>query len=312
MRAMMTLLLALVLGATAVFAQTPTATATTGEPVVQAPPRHDLPEIKAAGKLRHLGLPYANFITGAGDGLDVDLVKMFCREIGVEYEYVETDWDHTYTDLTGLTFKRAGGEVTITGTAPVRGDMIAHGMTVLPWRQKLVNFAEPMFPTQIWLIAPASARTAPITPTGSLAGDIAVTYKLIKGVSVLAKPNTCLDPKLYDLSGHGAMVVNYEGSLNHMAPNLLGGMAELTILDVPDALVALRRWQGKIKILGPLSEPQHMAAAFPKDSPELEAAFAAFLARCRADGTYENLVRKYYPGVWTYFPDFFRKGATAQ
>ena len=310
MRPMMILLLAIVLIAAPATAQT--ADQAPIQPTVKAPPRHDLPEIKAAGKLRHLGLPYANFVTGAGDGLDVDLVRMFCREIGVTYEYVETDWNRTYSDLTGLTFTRAGNEVTITGATEVRGDMIAHGMTVLPWRQKLVNFAEPMFPTQIWLIAPATSHTVPITPTGTLAGDIALTFKLINGVSVLAKPNTCLDPKLYDLSGHGAKVVNYEGSLNHMAPNLLGGMAELTILDVPDALVALRRWQGKVKILGPLSEPQYMAAAFPKDSPKLEAAFAAFLARCRADGTYENLVRKYYPGVWTYFPDFFQKGASAQ
>lgn len=275
-------------------------------------PKHDLPEIKAAGQLRHLGIPYANFVTGAGDGLDVDLVKMFCRELGVEYVYVETDWGRTITDVTGLAFTRAGSEVTVTGTTDVRGDMIAHGMTVLPWREKLVDFAEPMFPTQIWLIAPASARVAPITPTGALADDIALTFKLINGVSVLAKPNTCLDPKLYDLAGHGAQVVNYEGSLNHMAPNLLGGMADLTILDVPDALVAMRRWQGKVKILGPLSEPQVMAAAFPKDSPQLSAAFAAFLDRCQADGTYEALVRKYYPGVWTYFPDFFPKGGSAQ
>jgi hypothetical protein len=36
------------------------------------------------------------------------------------------------------------------------------------------------------------------------------------------------------------------------------------------------------------------------------------MVRCRADGTYENLVRKYYPGVWTYFPDFFPKGGHAQ
>jgi ABC-type amino acid transport substrate-binding protein len=302
MRATMMLLLAITLIAVPAMSQT----------TVQATPRHDLPEIQAAGKLRHLGIPYANFVTGAGDGLDVDLVRLFCREIGVAYEYVETDWDRTYSDVTGLTFKRTGSEVTITGTTAVRGDMIAHGMTVLPWRQKLVNFAEPMFPTQIWLIAPATSRTAPIIPTGTLAGDIAVTFKLINGVSVLAKPNTCLDPKLYDLAGRGAQVVNYEGSLNHMAPNLLGGMADLTILDVPDALVALRRWQGKIKILGPLSEPQYMAAAFPKNSPQLEAAFADFMVRCRADGTYENLVRKYYPGVWTYFPDFFPKGGHAQ
>lgn len=276
------------------------------------PPRHDLPEIQTAGQLRHLGIPYANFVTGAGDGLDVDLVRMFCREIGVAYVYVETDWNRTYSDVTGLAFTRAGDEITITGPAEVRGDMIAHGMTVLPWREKLVNFAEPMFPTQIWLIAPASARIAPIAPTGTLAGDIALTYPLVNGISVLAKPNTCLDPKLYDLAGHGANVVNYEGSLNHMAPNLLGGMAELTILDVPDALVALRRWQGKIKILGPLSEPQHMAAAFPKNSPQLEAAFAAFLDRCQADGTYDALVRKYYPGVWTYFPDFFASVGSVQ
>ena len=275
-------------------------------------PRHDLAEIRAAGQLRHLGIPYANFVTGAGDGLDVDLVKLFCRELGVEYVYVETDWAKTIPDVTGLAFTRAGSEVNVTGPAEVRGDMIAHGMTVLPWREKLVDFAEPMFPTQIWLIAPAAARVAPITPTGTLEGDIAVTFKLINGVSVLAKPNTCLDPKLYDLTGHGAQVVNYEGSLNHMAPNLLGGMADLTILDVPDALVALRRWQGKIKILGPLSEPQYMAAAFPTNSPELSAAFAAFLDRCQADGTYEALVRKYYPGVWTYFPDFFPKSGGAQ
>ncbi|MBK7048028.1 MAG: transporter substrate-binding domain-containing protein [bacterium] len=276
------------------------------------PAKHDLPEIKASGQLRHLGIPYANFITGAGDGLDVDLVKMFCRELGVEYVYVETDWSRTYSDVTGLAFTRKGNEVTITGPAEVRGDMIAHGMTDLPWRRELVNFAEPMFPTQIWLIAPATAKIAPIAPTGTLDGDIALTYRLINGISVLAKPNTCLDPKLYDLSGHGALVVNYEGSLNHMAPNLLGGMADLTILDVPDALVALRRWQGKIKILGPLSEPQYMAAAFPKNSPQLEAAFAAFLNRCQADGTYDALVRKYYPGVWTYFPDFFTTGSSVQ
>lgn len=288
------------------------ATCAIAGPAVVTPPKHDLPEIQAAGKLRHLGIPYANFVTGAGDGLDVDLVRLFCRELGVEYVYVETDWDRTISDVTGLAFTREGGQVTITGTAELRGDMIAHGMTVLPWREKLVDFAEPMFPTQTWLIAPATAHVAPIAPSGKLAVDIERTYGLIKGVTVLAKPNTCLDPKLYDLAGRGAQVVNYEGSLNHMAPNLLSGMAELTILDVPDALVALRRWQGKIKILGPLSEPQHMSAAFPKNSPQLAAAFAVFLDRCRSDGTYDNLVRKYYPGVWTYFPDFFTGGGGAQ
>ena len=273
---------------------------------------HDLPEILAAGELRHLGIPYANFVTGRDDGLDVDFVRLFCSDLGVEYVYVETDWANTYSDLTGLTFTRDGNDVSITGTADVRGDIIAHGMTVLPWRQELVEFAAPMFPTQIWLIAPGNSPVKPIVPSSDLPTDIAQTFLLVRDASVLAKPNTCLDPRLYDLAGHGAEVVNYDGSLNHMAPNLLGGMAQLTILDVPDALVALRRWQGKIKIIGPLSEPQHMAAAFPKNSPQLQAAFAAFLARAQADGTYQALVRKYYPGVWDYYPDFFAAVEQAQ
>ena len=283
-------------------------TATAGVPV----PAHDLPQIRAAGQLRHLGVPYANFVTGAGDGLDVDLMRLFCRELGVEYVYVETDWDRTYSDATGLAFTRDGDQVTITGPAEVRGDVIAHGLAVLPWRQELLDFAEPMFPTQVWLIAPASSPIGSIAPGGTPAGDIARTCRLVDGVSVLAKPNTCLDAKLYDLAGHGAQVIIYEGSLNHMAPNLLSGMADLAILDAPDALVALGRWQGKLRVLGPVSEPHVTAAAFPRNSPELAAAFASFLDRLQADGTYENLVRRYYPGAWTHFPGFFGGGGSVQ
>ncbi len=35
----------------------------------------DLDEIKKSGVLRHLGVPYANFVTGSGDGMDVELVS---------------------------------------------------------------------------------------------------------------------------------------------------------------------------------------------------------------------------------------------
>ncbi len=94
MRKLVVLLLSASLIATSAYAQV-------------AAPKHDLPEIKAAGQLRHLGIPYANFVTGAGDGLDVDLVKMFCRELGVEYVYVETDWGRTISDVTGLAIAAA-------------------------------------------------------------------------------------------------------------------------------------------------------------------------------------------------------------
>lgn len=271
----------------------------------QAHAGRDLNEIKAAGELRHLGIPYANFVTGQGDGLDVEVVQLFAEELGVAYVFVETDWARVYTDATGKTFTRSGDQVTITGEVPARGDLIAHGMTVIPWRQELVDFSEPMFPTQIWVVVAAESPIQPITPSGDLEVDIEAVRRLVGGVSVMAKPNTCLDPKLNGLDGLGADVVLYEGSLNHMAPSVLSGMAEATILDVPDALVALRRFQGHVKVVGPFSPRQHMAAACPKDAPELLAAFNVFLLRLKSEGKYNELVRKYYPGVWEYFPEFF-------
>ncbi len=66
----------------------------------------DLPDIKKAGVLRHLGVPYANFVTGSGDGLDVELMKNFAAHLGVKYKYVQTDWGQLFGDLTGRHARR--------------------------------------------------------------------------------------------------------------------------------------------------------------------------------------------------------------
>ena len=49
-------------------------------------------EIKKNGVLRHLGISYANFVTGSGDGMDVELMSLFAERLGVRYEFVGTDW----------------------------------------------------------------------------------------------------------------------------------------------------------------------------------------------------------------------------
>jgi hypothetical protein len=42
----------------------------------------ELDAVKKNGVLRHLGIPYANFITGSGDGMDVELMKLFAKHLG--------------------------------------------------------------------------------------------------------------------------------------------------------------------------------------------------------------------------------------
>ena len=48
----------------------------------------DLAELKERGVLRHLGIPYANFVTGSGDGMEVELTRKFAEHLGVKCEFV--------------------------------------------------------------------------------------------------------------------------------------------------------------------------------------------------------------------------------
>jgi ABC-type amino acid transport substrate-binding protein len=267
----------------------------------------DLADIQKEGVLRHLGIPYANFVSGAGDGMDVELMQLFCKQIGVKYEYVRTDWGTVVEDLVGKKVKAVGDNVEFGPAVPVRGDLIANGFTILPWRHHVVDYSTPTFPSQIWLIARADSKMKPIKPSQNIDHDVATVRRMIRGKKVLALPKTCLDPALYKLSDTGADIGLFAGKLNELAPALVNNEAELTILDVPDALIALEKWPGKIKIIGPISRKQQMGVGFPKDAPKLRETFDRFLAGLRADGTYDRIVRKYYPTIYAFFPEFFKK-----
>ncbi len=265
----------------------------------------DLQDLKKEGVLRHLGVPYANFVNDGDQGLDVELMRLFSAEIGVRYEYVPTTWKGVFGDLIGNKVIFDGDNVKIADKVPIRGDVIANGLTILPAREKILNFSAPTFPNQVWLVAGSQSTLHPIAPSGDLQKDITKVKSLMTGKTVLGMTGTCLDPKLYDLDEVHAVSKLFEGSLNELAPAVLKGEAETTLLDVPDSLVALAKWPGQVKILGPVSEQQEMAVGFRKDSPELQGAFAKFFKKIQEDGTYTNLVKKYYPDVFYYYPDFF-------
>ncbi len=260
----------------------------------------DLAEIRAEGVLRHLGTPYAHFVTGTGEGLDIELMQGFAEHLGVRYEFVESTWSSLIADLTGTGAPDRS-------PSPPRGDVIASGMTILPEREKLISYSTPTFPSGVWLIAPARSDAQPIKASGDLGQDIASTKERLSRRSTLVVDNTCLDPRLYDLEGKGLKLRRFANSNNpiDLIPAMLRGDAELSLLDVPDAIIGLEKWPGQIKIIGPISGPQAMGLGFRKTSPELRAAFNAYFATRIRDGSYLRLVRKYYPAIPQYFPDFF-------
>ncbi|PKF61745.1 ABC transporter substrate-binding protein [Psychromonas sp. psych-6C06] len=277
----------------------------------------DLKEIQADGVLRHIGVPYANFVTqytqggkSIEGGLDVELMKGFAKHLGVRYEYVRANWANVFTLLNGESAHYKNGQVVIgEQRQAIAGDIIANGATILEWRKQVVDFSDTYFPSAVWLIARADSPLSPIKPSQSTTKDIKQVKKLISDVDVLAMKHSCLDPDLYNLYETGANIILpvKARKLNEMVPAILNNDAETTLLDVPDALIALQRWPGEIKIIGPISEDQRMAVAFRKNSPELRHAFNLYLRHLKKEGIYNKLVDKYYPSVFHFYNDFFNQ-----
>lgn len=267
----------------------------------------DLKEIRQEGVLRHLGVPYANFVNLGCQGLDCEVIRLFARQIGVSYKYVQADWSTVINDLIGKRVVPDGNQAKILGEAPFRGDIIANGLTILPWREEILDYSIPTFPTQVWLVARSDSPLKPVVPSGNEKRDIYATIKLLAGKTLLGKKATCLDPELYDFGNVSFTVKYFAGKLDEMAPAIINGRADVALLDVPDALVALAKWPGEIIILGPVSPRQKMGAGFRKTSPELRDAFNQFFKEIVQDGTYLRLVKRYYPDVIYYYPQFFQK-----
>lgn len=269
----------------------------------------DLEEIRRHGVLRHLGVPYANFITGDGEGLTVELIRRFARYLGVRYVFIESSWNTVIGDLIGKQVLAEGDQVKILGDTPMRGDLIATGMTVLPWREKILDFSSPTLPTQVWLITSSQSDLVPITPSGSTVMDIAAAKAKLTRKTLLGQYTTSIDPRLYSLEKYHIQYKNFTGNLNELVPAVINGYAETALLDLPDVLVALTRWPGQFKIIGPISQKQNMAVAFAKNTPHLRAAFNTFFLKIQSDGTYRLLVKKYYPDIFEYYPDFFNNSS---
>ncbi|MFO7816978.1 MAG: transporter substrate-binding domain-containing protein [Thermodesulfobacteriota bacterium] len=264
-----------------------------------------LDQIKKRGVLRHIGVPYANFVTTDQKGLSILLIKEFAVHLGVEYEYVESDWDNVISDLVGYDVTHNGKKVILGRKRPVKGDLIANGLTILEWRKKIIDFSAPTFPTQVWLACKSNHRLRPAQIEKSEAETIKHTKSLIKGLHILGVKNTCLDPSLYGLEQAGAIIHDFQGNLNELAPAIIKGSAEATLLDVPDALVALQKWPGQIKIIGPVSPRQDMGVAFRPESRDLLDEFNKFYFKIRNNGMYSKMIKKYYHSVFNYYPRFF-------
>ena len=258
----------------------------------------DFDEIKKEGVLRHVGVPYAKFVTGTGDGLSVDIVKGFAEEIGVGYEFVAADFQNWMP----------GENLKPDNDGFFKGDIIEAVLTVLTVlsrRKKAVAFSNAVFPSQVWLVTRSDSEIMPIVPGKDYYQDILKVKFRLKGKSVLGIRGTCLDPDLYNIHETGGAVKLFEGSLNELVPAVVNNEADCVLLDVADTLIALNKWPGSIKVIGPVGPFQEMASAFRKSSPNFRKEYNKYLEKICRNGKYIEIVGKYSPDIFIYYPDFF-------
>lgn len=265
----------------------------------------DLRQIKQNGVLRHLGVPYANFVRVDGgelSGMSVEIIRLFSKHLGVEYQFIQSDWNEIIQALIGKKFRVLSDDTIqfLGNSVEIKGDLISTGLTVLPWRKKLIAYSQPTFPTQVWAIAKRGNL-------GKVSTDFPTQSEFknwLAGYTILGKADTCLDPKLYGLE---ARVKYFQGSVNDIALAVLEGQADYSILDCPDTLVALRKWPKELKVIGAISEVQSMGVGFRPTSTALRDEFDRFFEKIKDNGTYYRIVKKYYPDIFFYFPEAFRQ-----
>ena len=259
-------------------------------------------------------MPYANFVTQYTEGhqlrqhgLDVELMQNFARYLGVKSQFVPATWATVIGKLTGQSSLFIDNKVVLGGAEPILGDVIANGFTILNWRSELIDFSDDYFPSGVWLVARKDSDLQPILPSGSVSKDIGVVKGLIKDRDILTMKQSCLDPDLYNLYATQANVIlpAKQLQLNEMVPAILNHEAEATLLDMADALIAIDKWPQAVKVIGPISQLQRMGIGFRKSAPQLRKAFNVYLQQIRADGSYLQLVKKYYPTIFLYHPDYF-------
>jgi cystine transport system substrate-binding protein len=245
-----------------------TAPAATAAPTEGAAPagQNSLEAVKASGKLR-IGTEgtYAPFTfhdaEGKLTGFDVEIAKEITKRLGVEPEFVETQWDGLFAGMDAKRFDTIFNEVSITDERKVKYD-----------------FSEPYIVSKGVLIVREDNQD--ITAFADLKGKKA-GQSLTSNLSDIAREN-------------GAEIVAVDG-FNQAIDLLTSGRIDATVNDGLSYLdLKKQKPDAKIKQVDETAEGSKSAAVFLKGNEELVNAVSDALAEMKSDGTYLKISEKYF------------------
>lgn len=199
-------------------------------------------------------------------GFDIDIAHALCEKMNVKCTFVTQDWE-------GM----------IPGLLANKYDAIVASMNVTEERKKMVAFTDPYYRTPLSLAVP---KDSPITDTHATFKGLTVGTQSFSTQSIYAE-------KHYERAG---AQVNLYPSQDEAASDLVAGRLDAVIAD-KYPLLAWTKGAGKecCTFLGDIPGTHADAAiVVRKEDEKLRKRLNKALAEIIADGTYQELVSRYF------------------
>lgn len=198
---------------------------------------------------------------GKRTGFDIDLIEALARTMGRPVEWTDIDFK-------GL----------VPGLVSRRFDVAISGIYITPERKKVVDFTEPYY--HGGLVAMVKQGNTAIKTPADLAGKKVSVQVGTKSVNFL-KENY---PK----------VERVEVEKNEQMFNLVEiGRADTAVTGRPAAAYYVKMRPG-LRLVEPALTTEEYGIAVRRDQPELTKALNAALEKIKADGTYDQIVKKWF------------------
>lgn len=201
--------------------------------------------------------PFEYIENGEVAGLDADIMKEAAKRMGIEYKWLNTNFD-------GL----------IPALQTKKVDLVIAGMSITPEREKAVNFSVPYLSSKVAIV---TSKVNPIKDMNDLSGK---KYGVELGTTKEASARKIVGAEVIPFSSNtGALVALKSGKVNGM---VVDESVAQKFIDKNPELVMVGTLEGEPK-----------AIAFNKDDTELAEKFSKVIEEMLNDGTIENLRKQY-------------------
>ena len=220
-----------------------------------------LAEVKEAGKLVIATSPdFPPFESLEGNdvvGIEVDIMKLVCQELGVECEFVQMDFDSV-----------------LIGIQAAKYDCAMSGITVTPDREKNMLFTDPYY---------VAAQVIVVKSDSAIAGKADLAGKKISVQTGTTAESGCQD--------EGLEVESFQANADAKAA-LTTGRVDAWVVDNLTALQMVEEGDG-LKILSENMTEEPYAFAFAKGSETLVTEFNKIIVELSNNGEIEKIFNKY-------------------